>query len=253
MTLRLGLIICLFSLRSLCADDAVFRKASLGSSIKHKLTPVRLTLSDTSLQILGKGGSGPNFEIAYTDVTRLAYGFLDRRRVMEGIAIAWVLALTKSQSHWLLIEAGGPTAPKTTVLRLDKSEFRAVIATLNARSGKHVEVLDPDNTSLDPTAGSHDEDATVPFPMEQVVTSLKAAMESVGCKVNQKQTKARIECYRGLRLSDRGGEAVRATVDGDAQRTHVRIHTRRGLGRDWSSPIFREMRHRLESLGEMSK
>jgi hypothetical protein len=127
-----------------------------------------------------------------------------------------------------------------------------VILTLNARSGKRVEVLDPTSTLLDPTVGSEDVDEIMPFRIGQVMAALKPAMEGMQCTVG-KETSDLIECSRGLRNSGRagwGGEQVTAVLEALGQKTRVRINTgKRLLARNWSTPIYRELKRRLESSG----
>jgi hypothetical protein len=154
----------------------------------------------------------------------------------------------KGQSHWLVIESSAGAVNGTTVLRLDKTEYREVVAALTARSGKRVEMLAPGSTLVDPTVGSHDEDQIILFPIDQVRTALKTAMEHCFCKVS-KSKGDRLVCTRGLRPPDSigGGEAVTAILEPQGQQTQVRIRTARGFGRNWSSPIYLEMLRTLQA------
>ena len=113
-----------------------------------------------------------------------------------------ILMTTETKSHWLAIEYQQGDAKQSTVLQLDKSEYENVIATLEARTGKHIAVLDSKTSSLNPTAESKDMDEVIPFGMDKVVAALKPALESMGCKVTHAKA-TRIECKRDRGYSER--------------------------------------------------
>jgi hypothetical protein len=154
----------------------------------------------------------------------------------------------KGQSHWLVIETTPGEAKGPTVLRLAKSEYREVVAALTARSGKRVEMLAPGSTLVDPTVGSHDEDQIIPYPIDQVRAALKPAMEHCFCKVSNSKP-GRLECTRGVRPPDAigGSEAVVAILEAQGQQTQVQIKTEKGLGRNWSSPVYLETLRLLQA------
>lgn len=232
-----------------CAQDAVFDKSALMGTSSPKTTPVDLIVSNTGVTIRSKDKT-PSviLVLPYSSIENLGYTSVDRGR-------AWMLPLMgpsalliKGQSHWLVIESSAGGVKGTTVLRLDKTECHEVVAALTARSGKRVEMLAPGSTLVDPTVGSHDEDRTVPFPIDQVRAALKPAMERSFCKVNESKA-GRVRCTRGLRPPDSigGGEGVTATLESQGQQTQVIIKTERGLGKNWSSPIYLEMLKTLQA------
>ena len=49
--------------------------------------------------------------------------------------------LTKSKSHWLYIDYRDQNIPKTVVLRLDKKDYKDVLAALKTHTGKEVNML----------------------------------------------------------------------------------------------------------------
>jgi hypothetical protein len=128
------------------AEDLTFPKTRWSSPTDLSETDVALTLMDSALKIANaprpsghlprvKGGAGNSvgLEVPYSTIARMSYGFTDRRRLLEGFVITpWLLA-TKAQSHWLAIEHGSATPYQVTLLRLDKTEFRGIIAALNAK------------------------------------------------------------------------------------------------------------------------
>jgi hypothetical protein len=139
------------------------------------------------------------------------------------------------------------------VLRLDKSEYKKVITTLETKTGMHVATLDSKTSPFDPTSGSKDVDEVIPFGMDKVAAALKPAMESEGCKVT-KATAGHLECKRSRGYSEQtgaGGESVTATLEAQGEQTRVRVETGKGVNgrvgkKNWSMPIYREMMKSLQ-------
>jgi hypothetical protein len=231
------------------AQDAIFEKAALLGSGGAKTTPVELVVSNTGVIVRTKDQpTAVVADLPYTSISNLGYAFVDRGRAWLLPVMGPAALFNKGQSHWLVIESNPGTANKPTVLRLDKSEYHEIVAALTARSGKRVEMLAPGSTLIDPTVGSHDEDQIVPFPIDQVRPALKSAMEQCLCKISDSKAD-RVKCSRRLRPHDSigGGEYVTATLEAQGQQTQVIIKTQKGLGKNWSSPVFLEMLKTLKA------
>lgn len=231
------------------AQDAIFLDSALVVGSGAKTTPVDLIVTNQGVTIRSKPNAPPVLlDFPYSSISSLGYTYGERGRLWLAPIMGVSALFIKSQSHWLVIETTADGVKKPTVLRLDKTEFRDVVAALTARSGKHVEMLAPGSTLLDPTAGSHDEDRVIPFPIDKVRPALKSAMESCYCKVS-KVKPGRMECTRSLRPPNSigGGEAVIVLLEPQEQQTQVRIRTERGLGRNWSTPIYLETLRVIEA------
>jgi hypothetical protein len=241
--------VALVLLSASCAQDAIFDKPALMGASGAKTGPVDLIVSSAGVTIRSRDTTPPVvLDLPYSSIKSLGYTFVDHGKAFL-IPIMGVSALfIKGQSHWLVIESSGGTGNGTTVLRLDKKEYREVIAALTAKSGKRVEMLAPGSTLVDPTVGSHDQDQIVPFPTDQVRAALKPAMEHCFCKVSKSKAGS-LQCGRGLRPPDSigGGEAVTAILEPQGQQTQVQIRTAKGFGRNWSSPIYLEMLRTLQA------
>jgi hypothetical protein len=231
------------------AQDAVFDKSALIGASGAKTTPVDLVVSNTGVTIRTKNKT-PSviFDLPYSSITNFGYAFAEAGKGWLLPVLGPAALFIKGQSHWLVIESSAGTPASATVLRLDKREYLQVVAVLTARSGKRVEMLAPGSTLVDPTAGSHDEDQIVPFPIDQVRTALKPAMEHCFCKVSNSKAD-RITCGRGLRPPDSigGAETVTAILESQGQQTQVLIKTEKGLRKNWSSPVYREMLQMLQA------
>jgi hypothetical protein len=232
------------------AQDAIFEKSAWIGASGVKTTPVDLVVSNTGVTIRSKDKmQSVVLDLPYGSISNLGYTFIERGKAallpVMGISALFI----KGQSHWLVIESSAGAGHHPTVVRLDKTEYRAVIAALTAKSGKRVEMLAPGSTLVDPTVGSHDEDQIVPFPIDLVRAALKPAMEHCSCKVSKSKVD-RLRCARPIRPPDSigGGERVIATLEPQGQHTQVQITTEKGLfGKNWSSPVYLEMVRTLQA------
>jgi hypothetical protein len=243
-----GLALVLLSVS--CAQDAIFERSAWIGASGVKTTPVDLIVSNTGVTIRSKDKT-PSviLDLPYSSINSLGYTFVEHGKAALFPLLGVSALFIKGQSHWLVIESSAGPGNQPAVLRLDKTEYREVIAALTARSGKRVEMLAPGSTLVDPTVGSHDEDQIVSFPIDQVRAALKPAMEHCFCKVSKSKVD-RLKCNRGLRPPDSigGGEAVAAILEPQGQQTQVQIRTEKGLfGKNWSSPIYLEMLRTLKA------
>jgi hypothetical protein len=255
--LSLGLILGLVP--ACLAEDVTFIKSGFSSPKRRDDIPVNLSITDSKILIKSKKVSKKleaiDMQIPYSSIDAISYELSSRHRVSEGAAVmvlsmgtGAVLMATKTKSHWLAIAYHDGDAKETTVLRLDKSEYKNVIVALEARTGKKVAILDSKTSQFNPVAGSKDMDEVVPFGIEKVTAALKPAMENMGCKVTAEKS-GRVECKRargGTERTGAGGEKVTATLEAKGEQTRVRIWTGKGAAgrvykKNWSTPIYQEM------------
>lgn len=254
-------ILVLTAISPASAQVAVFRKSKLTSVKRANEAKVILSITDTKILIHSKKGSSIALEIPYTKIDAISYQFAKRHRISEGGALmalspaaGGVLMATKTESHWLVIDYHDASAKHQTILQLDKSEYKQVIDTLEARTGRKIEAESARQSGLVPTAGSKNVNEVIPFPKAQVMSALKPAMEAEGCNVKKVKT-SRIICKRPRgysELTGEGGEKVVASVKATGNGSRVRIVTDKGFAgrvikRNWSTPIFDQMMDRLKS------
>jgi len=234
------------------AQDVTFNKTRYSSVKQSKEADVALTVTDSKILIKGKEANGISLEIPFSSIDSMSYEVAARHRVAEGLWVGGLIMMsTKTKSHWLDIEYHEGDAKQLTTLRLDKSEYKEVIATLESKTGKHIATLNAKESAFNPTAGSKDMDTVVPYRMDAVAAALKPAMESVGCNVTH-ETAGQLECKRqwanrwDTERTGAGGEKVTARLEAKGVQTRVRIETEKGVrGRmvkkNWSTPIYEEM------------
>jgi hypothetical protein len=79
---------------------------------------------------------------------KVSYEYTKKHRITQGALVmvaslgaGAVVMMTKSKSHWLYIDYHEQNAPKTLVLRMDKHEYKNIIAAVTADTGKEVQFL----------------------------------------------------------------------------------------------------------------
>ncbi len=231
-----------------CCYD--FRSAKLPLEIN-----VDLSITDSKVLIKGKPGakklSAIDLEIPYSAIDTMSYEATSHHRNLGLLGVVspatgLAAASTKSVSYWLVIDYHEGDTKQSIDLQLDKSEYENVITALEAKTGKHIYVLDSKASQFDSLAGTKDVDEVIPFGVDKVAAALKDAMEGQGCKVTQ-VTSSRIEC----KLTGAGGEQVTATLEAKGEQTQVRIwtgqeFTEQPKKRNWSTPIYQEMMKSLK-------
>jgi hypothetical protein len=78
--------------------------------------------------------------LKYSDITGAEYTFGKSPRVSAAVFVSPFFLMNSSKSHWLTVKAAGDYA----LLRLDKSNYKLVLAELEKRSGVKVESIGED-------------------------------------------------------------------------------------------------------------
>jgi hypothetical protein len=98
-----------------------------------------VTSADSMMYTSGRAG----VRIEYRRVNTLEYGQNVGRRYAAAILVSPILLLSKSRKHYVTIgytDAEG--AQQVLVLRVEKGDIRATLASLEARTGRKVQYLD---------------------------------------------------------------------------------------------------------------
>jgi hypothetical protein len=126
---------------------------------------INLSTTDSKILIKGKPGAKKlaaiDVEIPYSSLDTMSYEVTSKHRSLGllGIVIpaaGVAVASTKHIDRWLAIDYHEGDTKQRIVLHLDESEYADVIAVLEAKTGKHVAVLDSKASQFDPTAASKD-------------------------------------------------------------------------------------------------
>jgi hypothetical protein len=129
------------------AEVASFNKCKL-ADVKGKQSDARLILNDTDKNLVIQVSDRNLVTVPFENVDKFSYEFTKKHRVTEGAIVmiaslgaGAIVMLTKSKSHWLYIDYHEQGAPKSVVLRMDKSEYQKIISSVKVHTGKEVQML----------------------------------------------------------------------------------------------------------------
>ncbi len=217
---------------------------------------VDLVFSDNRYMLVRRG-TLELASVAFDSIDKIDYEYAKRHRVTEGAMVmvaslgaGAIVMLTKSTSHWLSVDFHKDGQRKQLVLRLDKGDYRAVIAAAEQKTQKKVNVLSAAQGSANLTRHSRDVDRLVNYSPGKVEAAIREAMEARTCRI-LKQTPGFFECERPADGERYMGEKVVAIFVAEGDGTRVKVETRKGvMGRavkkNWSTPIFEEMLRLLQ-------
>lgn len=125
------------------AGDSATKVQYIGGTAReiHAGDDIRITLQDASeLGIVAKKST---FQVPYSQINQIEYGQKVGRNIVPAIVISPLFLLSKTRKHFLTVgyldNAGNQQA---IVMRVDKGDIRAVLASLEARTGLRVVYLD---------------------------------------------------------------------------------------------------------------
>jgi hypothetical protein len=139
------MILVVFSLSF--AEEVAFRDVKVADA-KGKQADASLLFSDTSKTVMVRVADRDFVTISDDQLDKVSYEYTKKHRVTQGAIVmvaslgaGAIVMLTKSKSHWLYIDYHEQSAPKTVVLRMDKNNYKKIIAAVNTHTGKEVQFL----------------------------------------------------------------------------------------------------------------
>ena len=129
------------------AEDVDFRGVKLADA-KGKQADADLIFHDTGKDVVVRVADRDVVTIPYDQLDKFSYEYTKKHRITQGAIVmvaslgaGAVVMMTKSKSHWLYIEYHEQNAPKTVVLRMDKKEYKRIVAAVPEHTGKDVQFL----------------------------------------------------------------------------------------------------------------
>jgi len=120
-----------------------FKVQCAGGTLAGVSTKVysRLDLTDTTELAYFCGKT--EFRIPYSRIESVEYGQSVSRRYAAAVLISPILLLSKERRHYVTLGfVDGQGAQQAVVFRVDKGDIRPVLAGLEARTGRRVEIQD---------------------------------------------------------------------------------------------------------------
>jgi hypothetical protein len=125
--------------------DATFHGVKLADA-KGKQTDAALIFSDTNQTVLVRVADRDFLTIPYDHLDKFSYEYTKKHRVTQGAVVmvaslgaGAIVMLTKSKSHWLYVDFREQSAARSVVLRMDKSQYKAILEAVKTHTGKEVE------------------------------------------------------------------------------------------------------------------
>ena len=145
---RILVLLMIFAVGSLSfADDTSFRGVKLADA-RGKQVDAHLIFSDTNKDVVVRVADRDIVTIPYDQLDKFSYEYSKKHRITQGAIVmiaslgaGAVVMLTESKSHWLYIDYREQNAPKVVVLRMDKHEYKKIIAAVPTHTGKEVQDL----------------------------------------------------------------------------------------------------------------
>jgi hypothetical protein len=140
------LIITTFLVSALGAADTVaFHKSKIIDG-KQREAAAELIFNRDSKSMVVRLGDHVIADDPYDSIDKLSYEFSKTHRIKQGAIVmvaslgaGAVVMLTKSKSHWLYCDYKASGAVKSIVVKLDKHEYKDVLATAQHEIGKTIE------------------------------------------------------------------------------------------------------------------
>jgi len=128
-------------------DNVAFHRTKLMDA-KGKQTSVNLILEGGTRRILAQVAERVVAEIPYSSIDRITYDYSKQHRIKEGAIVmvaslgaGAVVMLTSSKSHWFTVDYHDGPAAKSAVFKLSGKEYKDVLRTARAQTGKEIEFI----------------------------------------------------------------------------------------------------------------
>lgn len=121
-------------------EDIKLIKSRDGKKAEELDAELEINKESGEILVKEKKGGG-TLKIAKTQVTKIVYERASKPRYAAGLLLAWPLLFTKSKKHFLTIQYKESEKGEFALLRLDKNNYQAILAAVEAATGVKVENL----------------------------------------------------------------------------------------------------------------
>lgn len=129
------------------AEDTNFRGVKLADA-RGKQVAAHLIFSDSNKDVVVRVADRDFLTIPYDQLDKVSYEYSKKHRITQGALVmvaslgaGAVVMLTESKSHWLYIDYQEQNVSKVIVLRMDKHQYKNIIAAVTTHTGKEVQFL----------------------------------------------------------------------------------------------------------------
>jgi hypothetical protein len=147
MKMVVAVLLVLSTVNLALADNAAFRNVKVADA-RGKQADASLIFNESNKAMVVRLADRDLVSIPYSDVDKLSYEYSKKHRITEGALVmvaslgaGAVVMLTTSKSHWLYVDYHQENATRSLVLRMDKKNYKKILDTAQAQTGKQVEFL----------------------------------------------------------------------------------------------------------------
>ena len=135
LPLLVGLAVCTLPLQAQSNFD-LYDKAALSVQVdgESKSVDVFLQFDADSMAVMSKKTRQAVKDYPYADIRSLEYSYGKSPRWKTALLVSPLFLFSSGKKHWLLTQGPNDFA----MLRLDKSNYKMVLATLESKTGKKV-------------------------------------------------------------------------------------------------------------------
>jgi hypothetical protein len=131
------------ALFTLAAADTGARVEYMGGTLGQVAARTSGRIHTANQEMLLFEESGAAVEVAYEKINLLEYGQQAGRRYLLALAVSPILLLSKTRKHFLTVAYKDTEGrQQTMVFQVHKDDVRALLASLEARTGLKVSYLD---------------------------------------------------------------------------------------------------------------
>jgi hypothetical protein len=125
------------------AAEPGIRMEFIGGTVPGIAVKARVRLDITVSEAIAFQSEKLQFQIAFSRINTIEYGQNVSRRYAAAILISPLLLLSKSRKHYLTLGyLDSEDKQQAMVFRVEKGDIRAMLAGLEARTGRRVEYQD---------------------------------------------------------------------------------------------------------------
>jgi len=134
-----GILVVVLSVSLFAQTDQFFDKTALSVQINGKTEAVDtfLRFDGDSFDVVANKSKQTIKSYAYTDIKSIEYSYAKSPRWKTAIFVSPLFLFTSGKKHWLLTQGPDDFA----MLRLDKNNYKMILATLESKTGKKVETV----------------------------------------------------------------------------------------------------------------
>lgn len=129
--------------QGLCAGDAGARVEYVGGTLANLQPKTGGKVHTTDRDMLAFVAGRANVRVSYGEINLVEYGQQASRRYVMALVISPILLLSKARKHFLTLGYKDTEGnQQAMVFRVDKNDVRALLASLEARTGLKVAYQD---------------------------------------------------------------------------------------------------------------